>query len=175
MDIVEVDEQLARRAGDLSEAHRLREYDAVHLAAAERIRDADFVLVAGSSALLEAGSAAGIAVAPSLTVTLGCKCKKDHARRGATSASCRDEGRDGNNTMPPRYHGAMAKNLTVRLPEQLAADAEALARVEGHSLNETIKQALAAAIERRRKDPKFQARLRMIIDEDRELLERLAK
>jgi len=69
----------------------------------------------------------------------------------------------------------MTKNLTVRLPEQLAADAEALARVEGRSLNETIKQALEAAIERRRKDPKFQARLRMIIDEDRELLERLAK
>ena len=69
----------------------------------------------------------------------------------------------------------MAKNLTVRLPEQLAADAEALARVEGQSLNETIKQALESAIERRRKDPKFQARLRTIIDEDRELLERLAK
>ncbi len=69
----------------------------------------------------------------------------------------------------------MAKNLTVRLPEQLAADVESLARVEGQSLNETIKQALEAAIERRRKDPKFQARLRMIIDEDRELLERLAK
>ena len=77
--------------------------------------------------------------------------------------------------MPLWYHGVMAKNLTVRLPEQLAADAEALARGEGHSLNETIKLALEAAIERRRKDPKFQARLRMIIDEDRELLERLAK
>ena len=77
--------------------------------------------------------------------------------------------------MPPWYHAVMAKNLTVRLPEQLAADAEALARVEGLSLNETIKQALEAAIERRRKDPKFQARLRIIIDQDRELLERLAK
>ncbi|MGO9875913.1 MAG: hypothetical protein ACLPVY_19215 [Acidimicrobiia bacterium] len=42
-------------------------------------------------------------------------------------------------------------------------------------MNETIKQALEAAIERGRKDPKFQARLRTIIDEDRELLERLAK
>jgi hypothetical protein len=41
-------------------------------------------------------------------------------------------------------------------------------------LNETIKRALEAAIERRRKDPKFQARLRPIIDDDRELLERLA-
>ena len=77
--------------------------------------------------------------------------------------------------MPPWYHATMPKNLTVRLPEQLAADAEALARVEGHSLNETIKQALEAAIERRRKDPKFQARLRTIIEEDRELLERLAE
>ena len=63
MDVVEVDEPLARRAGDLSEAHRLRGYDAVHLAAAERIRDSDFVLVAGDAALLEAGSAAGIAIA----------------------------------------------------------------------------------------------------------------
>ncbi len=77
--------------------------------------------------------------------------------------------------MTPWYHGAMPKNMTVRLPDQLAADAEALARVEGQSLNETIKQALAEAVERRRKDPKFRARLRRIIDEDRELLERLAK
>jgi hypothetical protein len=69
----------------------------------------------------------------------------------------------------------MTKNLTVRLPEQLAADAEALARVEGQSVNETIKQALEEAVERRRKDPKFRARLRRIIQEDQELLERLAK
>ena len=63
MDIVEVDEVLARRVGDLSEAHRLRGYDAVHLAAAERLRDPDVVLVAGDGALLEAGTAAGIAIA----------------------------------------------------------------------------------------------------------------
>ena len=63
MDIVEVDETLALRAGDLSEAHRLRGYHAVHLAAAERIRDPDVVLVAGDTALLEAGTAAGIAIA----------------------------------------------------------------------------------------------------------------
>ena len=63
MDIVEVDEALARRAGDLSEASRLRGYDAVHLAAAERLRDPSVVLVAGDSALLEAGRAAGLAIA----------------------------------------------------------------------------------------------------------------
>jgi predicted transcriptional regulator len=69
----------------------------------------------------------------------------------------------------------MTKNMTVRLPDDLAADTEALARVEGKSVNETIKDALTDAVERRRKDPKFRARVRQIIEEDRELLERLAK
>jgi len=73
------------------------------------------------------------------------------------------------------YHDAMAKNLTVRLDDELAADAEALARAEGKSLNETVKLALSEAVERRRRDPKFKARVRKIIDQDRELLERLAK
>ena len=69
----------------------------------------------------------------------------------------------------------MAKNLTVRLDDQLAADTEAIARAEGTSLNETVKTALAEAVARRRKDPEFKKRLRRIIEEDRELLERLAK
>ena len=56
-----------------------------------------------------------------------------------------------------------------------STNAEALARAEGQSVNETVKQALAEAVERRRKDPKFRARLRRIIEQDRELLERLAK
>lgn len=65
--------------------------------------------------------------------------------------------------------------MTVRLDDDLAADTEALARAEGKSLNETVKQALKEAVERRRKDPKFKARVQRIIEEDRELLERLAK
>jgi predicted transcriptional regulator len=69
----------------------------------------------------------------------------------------------------------MAKNLTVRLDDDLAADTEALARAEGKSLNETVKQALSEAIERRRADPEFKARVRRIIAEDRELLQRLAR
>lgn len=69
----------------------------------------------------------------------------------------------------------MTKNLTVRLPDELAADAEAIARAEGISVNETIKEALVEAIERRRNDPKFKKRIRDIIEQDRELLERLAK
>jgi len=69
----------------------------------------------------------------------------------------------------------MPKNLTVRLDDELAADTEALARAEGRSLNETVKQALREAAERRRKDPEFKAKLRRIIEQDRELLKRLAQ
>ena len=46
------------------------------------------------------------------------------------------------------YHGGVAKNLTVRLDDELAADAEALARAEGVSLNETVKLALTEAVTR---------------------------
>ena len=69
----------------------------------------------------------------------------------------------------------MTKNLTVRLPDDVAADAEALARVEGTSLNEVVKQSLIEAVNHRRNDPEFKARLVKIVEEDRELLERLAK
>ena len=69
----------------------------------------------------------------------------------------------------------MPKNLTIRLDDDLAADTEALARAEGQSLNETVKIALREAVARRQKDPAFRRRVRQIIDEDRELLERLAK
>lgn len=69
----------------------------------------------------------------------------------------------------------MAKNLTVRLDDELAADTEAMAHADDQSLNETVKTALREAVERRHADPEFKARLRRIIEEDTELLERLAK
>ena len=62
-DLVEVDDPLARHAGQLAEAHGLRGYDAVHLAAAHRVRDADLVLVAGDQALLTAAIADGMSIA----------------------------------------------------------------------------------------------------------------
>ncbi len=65
--------------------------------------------------------------------------------------------------------------MTVRLPDELAKDTEALARAEGVSVNETVRQALVEAVERRHEDPEFRARLRRVIEEDQELLERLAK
>lgn len=69
----------------------------------------------------------------------------------------------------------MPKNMTVRLDDELAADTEAMARAEGKSLNETVKQALRESVESRRSDPEFRSRVQRIIEEDRELLERLAK
>lgn len=62
IDVIEIDAQLARRAGELAESHRLRGYDAVHLAAADRLRDPELVLVAGNGALLQAAMAEGMAV-----------------------------------------------------------------------------------------------------------------
>lgn len=63
IDVVELDERLARTAGDLSERHGLRGHDAVHLASADRARDGDLVVVAGDGALLRAATAEGMATA----------------------------------------------------------------------------------------------------------------
>jgi hypothetical protein len=69
----------------------------------------------------------------------------------------------------------VTKHLTIRIPDEVAANAEAIARVDGVSLNETVKQSLIETVERRRNDPDFKSRLAKIIEEDRDLLERLAK
>ena len=61
--LLEVDDALARRAGELAEVGHLRGYDAVHLAAADRVRDPNVVVIAGDSALLDAAAAEGMAVA----------------------------------------------------------------------------------------------------------------
>ncbi|MGH8899542.1 MAG: type II toxin-antitoxin system VapC family toxin [Egibacteraceae bacterium] len=62
LDRVEIDERLVRRAGQLAEQHALRGYEAVHLAAAQRLHDAQTVLVSGDAALCRAARALGMAV-----------------------------------------------------------------------------------------------------------------
>ena len=69
----------------------------------------------------------------------------------------------------------MPKQTTVRLPDELAADAEAVARVRGDSVNQLIIDALAAEIERVRSDEDFTARAKKLLERDREILDRLAK
>lgn len=69
----------------------------------------------------------------------------------------------------------MPKQSTVRLPDDLAAQAEAVARVAGSSVNQLIIDALTAHIEAVRHDDEFTTRARELIERDKELLERLAK
>jgi len=73
------------------------------------------------------------------------------------------------------YHDHMPKQTTVRLPEDLAEDAEAVARVKGTSVNGLIVDALRAEIERVRQDEDFTSRAKRLLERDRELLERLAR
>jgi uncharacterized protein len=63
IDLVEIDDALARRAGELAEVRQLRGYDAVHLAAADRVRDPNVVVIAGDGALLDAAADEGMTVA----------------------------------------------------------------------------------------------------------------
>ncbi len=67
------------------------------------------------------------------------------------------------------------KQTTVRLPEDLADDAETVARVKGTSVNALIIDALTAEIERVRQDEDFTSRAERLLERDRELLERLAR
>ena len=69
----------------------------------------------------------------------------------------------------------MPKQTTVRIPDELAAEAEAVARVEGTSVNALIVDSLAAQIERVRADETFTTRARELMERDKELLDRLAK
>ena len=65
--------------------------------------------------------------------------------------------------------------MALRLPADKAAELEAVARADDKPVSETVREAIDKLIEDRRKDKEFLARIRTIIEEDRELLERLAR
>ena len=69
----------------------------------------------------------------------------------------------------------MPKQTTVRPPDELADEAEAVARVKGTSVNQLIIDSLSAEIERVRSDDDFTSRAKRLLERDKELLERLAK
>lgn len=69
----------------------------------------------------------------------------------------------------------MTKETTVRLPDDLADDAEAVARVRGDSVNQLIIDSLTAEIERVRADDDFVERAKHFLERDRKILGRLAK
>jgi hypothetical protein len=68
-----------------------------------------------------------------------------------------------------------SRQTTVRLPEELADQAEAVARVRGTSVNALIVDSLAAEIERVRADKEFTSRAKQLLKRDKELLDRLAR
>ena len=67
------------------------------------------------------------------------------------------------------------KNMTLRLSGEQAAELEAIARIDDISVSDAVREAIAAHIERRRNDAAFRDRLRRFMDEEREVLERLAR
>jgi len=69
----------------------------------------------------------------------------------------------------------MPKGFTVRLDDDQAAELEAIAKVDGVSVAEEIRQAITVLIAERRKDKAFRARLRQSIQDNQKVLERLAR
>lgn len=62
--VIDVDEELARTAGDLAARHSLRAYDAVHLACAKDVEDPRMLLVTWDRDLAEAALACELPVVP---------------------------------------------------------------------------------------------------------------
>jgi predicted transcriptional regulator len=69
----------------------------------------------------------------------------------------------------------MTKTLTVRLDAERAAELEAIARADHMPVNRAVGDAIERHIAARRKDKDFQARLKQMIEEEREVLDRLAQ
>jgi len=66
------------------------------------------------------------------------------------------------------------KNMTLRLSTSQAHELEAVARAEGVTVSDAVREAIAEHIERKRKDKAFRERLKTVLERDREILDRLA-
>ena len=69
---------------------------------------------------------------------------------------------------------ADTKNMTLRMDERLAEKVQTIADVEGTTVSEVIRDALAEHVERRRRDPDFQAMLQRNLQRHQQLLNMLA-
>ncbi len=67
------------------------------------------------------------------------------------------------------------RTTTVRIPEDLAEQADIVARGRGISVNTLMLDALRAEIDLVRDDAEFMQTLRTLTDRDREILDRLAE
>ena len=69
---------------------------------------------------------------------------------------------------------ADTKNMTLRMDERLAEKVQTIADVEGTTVSDVIRDALAEHVERRRRDPGFQAMLQRNLQRHQQLLNMLA-
>jgi predicted DNA-binding protein len=67
------------------------------------------------------------------------------------------------------------KAMSLRLQAEQAAELEAVARADEMPVSEAVREAIDAHIASRRADKDFQKRLKRRLEEDREVLERLAR
>jgi predicted DNA-binding protein len=67
------------------------------------------------------------------------------------------------------------KAMSLRLPEDKAAELAAVARTDEMPISEVVREAIDNHIAARRADEEFQKRLKKRLEEDREILERLAE
>jgi hypothetical protein len=67
------------------------------------------------------------------------------------------------------------KAMTLRLSTQAAKELETVAQVDDVPVSEAVRVAIDAHIEKRRQDKEFKDRLRRSIEENQEILERLAE
>jgi len=67
------------------------------------------------------------------------------------------------------------KAMTLRMPSGTAKELEVTAKIDGVSVSEAVRSAIESHIENRREDEEFRERLRRSIEENKELLERLAR
>ena len=67
------------------------------------------------------------------------------------------------------------KATSLRLSPELAAELAAVARTQGVTISEVVREAVSDHIATVRSDDGFQASLREQMEKDRELLERLAE
>ena len=69
----------------------------------------------------------------------------------------------------------MSKTMSLRLDDEQAATLELIARADDRTLTDTVREAIDTHIQQRRNDAEFQDRLKRYLDEEREVLERLAR
>lgn len=67
------------------------------------------------------------------------------------------------------------KAMSLRLPKDQAAELAAVARTDEMPISEVVREAIHNHIAARRADKDFQKRLKQRLEEDREVLERLAE